>query len=133
MGVRPGKAQEFDNALQTMLSPRYLLVIDCEFRRFTVDGPITAAQVSEWLDEASRASKAGRHIVCLALPGANPVEIQTMSDSLGYERWPSGTILLPPKPAAFEDRHRMVDGNCSARPDNRTDFARRNATRPTPP
>jgi hypothetical protein len=77
------------------LSP-YLLLVDCETRRFTIERPPTMESFNLWCREVEHAIAAGRHIVCVPIQDKSTADIETLGFSLGYTLWPSRTILSPP-------------------------------------
>lgn len=77
------------------LSP-YLLLIDCETRRFTIERPSTMESFNLWCREVEHAIAAGRHIVCVPIHDKSTADIETLGTGLGYALWPSRTILSPP-------------------------------------
>jgi hypothetical protein len=77
------------------LSP-YLLLIDCETRRFTIERPATMESFNLWCREVEHAIAAGRHIVCVPIHDKSTADIETLGTGLGYALWPSRTILSPP-------------------------------------
>jgi hypothetical protein len=77
------------------LSP-YLLLIDCETRRFTIERPGTVECFDLWCREVEHAITAGRHIVCVPIHDKSTGEIESLGTGLGYALWPSRTILSPP-------------------------------------
>jgi hypothetical protein len=77
------------------LSP-YLLLIDCETRRFTIERPATMESFDLWCREVEHAIAAGRHIVCVPVQDKSTADIEMLGAGLGYTLWPSRTILSPP-------------------------------------
>ena len=82
--------------------PPYLLLVDCETRRFTIERPSTAGSFDVWCGEVEHAIAAGRHIVCVPIHDRSTSEIERLGASLGYAMWPSRTILSPPALKAAE-------------------------------
>ena len=76
--------------------PPYLLLVDCETRRFTIERPSTAGSFDLWCGEVEHAIAAGRHIVCVPIHDRSTNEIERLGASLGYAMWPARTILSPP-------------------------------------
>ena len=76
--------------------PPYLLLVDCETRRFTIERPSTAGSFDLWCGEVEHAIGAGRHIVCVPIHDRSTSEIESLGASLGYAMWPSRSILSPP-------------------------------------
>jgi hypothetical protein len=76
--------------------PPYLLLVDCETRRFTIERPSTAGSFDQWCGEVEHAIAAGRHIVCVPIHDRSTNEIERLGASLGYAMWPARTILSPP-------------------------------------
>jgi hypothetical protein len=76
--------------------PPYLLLVDCETRRFTIERPSTAGSFDLWCGEVEHAIAAGRHIVCVPIHDRSTSEIERLGASLGYAMWPARTILSPP-------------------------------------
>lgn len=76
--------------------PPYLLLVDCETRRFTIERPSTVECFDLWCREVEHAIAAGRHIVCVPIHDKSTAEIESLGTSLGYALWPSRTILSPP-------------------------------------
>lgn len=85
----------FRIARHPALSP-YLLLVDCETRRFTIERPATIECFNSWCREVEHAIAAGRHIVCVPIQDKSTGEIESLGSSLGYALWPSRTILSPP-------------------------------------
>ena len=77
------------------LSP-YLLLVDCETRRFTIERPATMESYDLWCREVEHAIAAGRHIVCVPIQDKSTADIEMLGTGLGYALWPSRTILSPP-------------------------------------
>ena len=75
--------------------PPYLLLVDCETRRFTIEQPSTIECFDLWCREVEHAVAAGRHIVCVPIHGKSTGEIESLGTGLGYALWPSRTILSP--------------------------------------
>ena len=75
--------------------PPYLLLVDCETRRFTIERPDTKECFDLWCREVEHAIVAGRHIVCVPIHDRSTGEIESLGTSLGYAQWPSRTILSP--------------------------------------
>lgn len=73
----------------------YLLLVDCETRRFTIERPATKECFDLWCREVEHAIAAGRHIVCVPFHDRSTGEIESLGTSLGYALWPSRTILSP--------------------------------------
>jgi hypothetical protein len=73
----------------------YILIVDCETHRFTVEGPMPQDQVAPWEAEAHRALAAGRSIVCIAIAGAQSQDVFSLGGELGCESWPPNTIIAP--------------------------------------
>jgi hypothetical protein len=73
----------------------YLLIVDCETYRFTLEGPLAPDGIEVWDVEASRALAAGRSICCIPIAGAEPPEILALARELGCECWPPNTIIAP--------------------------------------
>ena len=76
--------------------PPYLLLVDCETRRFTIERPSTVQCFDLWCREVEHAIAAGRHIVCVPIHDKSTSEIESLGTGLGYALWPSRTILSPP-------------------------------------
>jgi len=76
--------------------PPYLLLVDCETRRFTIERPSTTESFDLWCGDVEHAIAAGRHIVCVPIHDRSTSEIERLGASLGYVMWPSRTILSPP-------------------------------------
>jgi hypothetical protein len=74
----------------------YLLLVDCETRRFTIERPSSMEAFNLWCREVEHAIAAGRHIVCVPIHDKSTADIETLGTSLGYALWPSRTILSPP-------------------------------------
>lgn len=94
----------------------YLLILDCETRRFTIERPVSAASFRQWCREVDHAMASGRQVVCVPVNENYTAEIEAMSTGLGYTLWPSRTIIPPPDPAPGEQ---------GARPDAPDSDARR--------
>lgn len=75
--------------------PPYLLLVDCETRRFTIERPDRKECFDLWCREVEHAIAAGRHIVCVPIHDRSTSEIESLGTSLGYALWPSRTILAP--------------------------------------
>jgi hypothetical protein len=73
----------------------YLLVVDCETFRFTLEGPMAPERVAVWDRETGRAIAAGRSICCISIAGAEPREILALGAELECEAWPPNTIIAP--------------------------------------
>jgi hypothetical protein len=73
----------------------YLLIVDCETFRFTLEGPMEPERVALWEGEATRALAAGRSICCIPIAGAEPNEILVLAAELGCDSWPPNTIIAP--------------------------------------
>ena len=80
----------------TAFSPR-LLIIDCETRRFTIEGPIAKDCLNAWYSEADHALMAGRAIFCVPISDMGIDEIAALGAELGYDHWPPNTIIVPAK------------------------------------
>jgi hypothetical protein len=85
----------FRTARHPTLAP-YLLLVDCETRRFTIERPATMACFDLWCREVEHAIAAGRHIVCVPIQDKSTADIEMLGTGLGYALWPSRTILSPP-------------------------------------
>jgi hypothetical protein len=79
-----------------------LLVVDCETRRFTIEGPVAKDCVDIWFREANRAFAAGRDVFCVRINDRDPSEIVSLGVQLGYEHWPANTIIKPQYLSAIE-------------------------------
>jgi hypothetical protein len=86
----------------------YLLLMDCETRRFTIERPATMECFDLWCREVEHAIAAGRHIVCVPIQDKSTADIEALGMGLGYVPWPSRTILSPP---FSTDAEREVAGN----------------------
>ena len=73
----------------------YLLLVDCETRRFTIERPSTMECFDLWCREVEHAIAAGRHIVCVPIQDKSTADIERLGSGLGYALWPSRTILSP--------------------------------------
>jgi hypothetical protein len=73
----------------------YLLILDCETRRFTIEQPGSTANFRQWCQEVDKAIASGRHLVCVPVNKQNTEEIEAMGAGLGYTLWPSRTIIWP--------------------------------------
>ena len=78
------------------LANLYVLTMDCETQRFTIDGPLTQQSADNWIGEAQRASQAGRRIFSIAVADRDRRDIATLGTQLGYEEWPPKTIIALP-------------------------------------
>jgi hypothetical protein len=97
------------------LSP-YLLLVDCETRRFTIERPSSMESFNLWCREVEHAIAAGRHIVCVPIQDKSTADIEMLGTGLGYALWPSRTILSPPfsketEKVAAADDPRWQGGN----------------------
>jgi hypothetical protein len=75
----------------------YLLILDCETRRFTIEQPPSTVSFKQWCQEVDKAIASGRHLVCVPVNQQNLAEIEAMGAGLGYTLWPSRTIIAPPE------------------------------------
>jgi hypothetical protein len=103
----------FRAARDPRLSP-YLLLVDCETRRFTIERPSTMECFDLWCREVEHAVAAGRHVVCVPIQDKSTADIESLGTGLGYALWPSGTILslsfskVPERAAVADDSRRRT-------------------------
>jgi hypothetical protein len=75
-------------------APLFLAIVDHDTRRFTVEGPVVNDEA--WVIEIARAQKAGRRITfSLTEETAFEDAVALWGNIVGYERWPSRSIVLP--------------------------------------
>jgi hypothetical protein len=77
-----------------------LIILDHDTGRFTMEGPMT--DDGPWVNEIVFARRAGRRISCISIPAsANPDGVAE-PHVRGCTRWPSGSIVLPALPEAYD-------------------------------
>ncbi|HEX4027144.1 MAG TPA: hypothetical protein VHX18_05950 [Rhizomicrobium sp.] len=96
----------------------YLLILDCETRRFTIERPVSAASFRQWCREVDHAMASGRHVVCVPVNENYTAEIEAMSAGLGYTLWPSRTIVPPPDLAPGEQGVKPSDSEAKRKDDD---------------
>jgi hypothetical protein len=75
-------------------SPLFVLCIaDHDTDRFTLEGPMTDAEI--WVREVIAARRAGRDITCHVLDASPEEAAQAWMRAHGGIRWPSGSIVAP--------------------------------------
>jgi hypothetical protein len=75
--------------------PSHLLIVDCETRRFTIES-VGVDGVGIWYQEVNRAVTAGRKIFCVPVHDGDTGEVARLNVKLGYDQWPSKTIVAAP-------------------------------------
>ena len=82
---------------------QYLLIVDHDHERFTVEGPVYDSL--PWTEEIERAKRSGRQIDFRLVPNAKVNSIVEWANANGYEQWPEKSIINPiiniglPKPS----------------------------------
>jgi hypothetical protein len=96
----------------------YLLILDCETRRFTIEQPASTARFRQWCQEVDKAIASGRHLVCVPVNKQNTEEIEAMGAGLGYTLWPSRTIISPADTGEADTKTDVSDGQARKKEDD---------------
>lgn len=72
---------------------QFLLVIDHDNERYTIEGPIF--DNVPWTREIESARRAGRQIDFRIIPTPRVTAVMNWGVDLGYEQWPEKSIINP--------------------------------------
>jgi hypothetical protein len=72
----------------------YLLIVDYDTRRYSVDGPV--AEICSWERETRRLRSSGRSVRCFQTAAQQARLTTDRLRSFQYDRWPLRSIIDPP-------------------------------------
>jgi hypothetical protein len=75
----------------------HLLIVDCETRRFTIEGPLGRHKIYYWRQEVEGALTAGRSIFSIPIGKSDISLAKIVGQKLEFAYWPSKTIIMLPE------------------------------------
>lgn len=78
--------------------PQFVVIVDHEYGRFTVEGPV--GDFLPWVRAVEGARSAGRQVDFSIVSHRRSKPIFDWANEIGYELWPPGTIIDPGLKAA---------------------------------
>jgi len=77
--------------------PFYLVIVDYDAGRYSLDGPV--AEIEVWENKAARLRSAGRSVRCFQTTEQQAKLTADRLRSFQYDRWPLRSIIDPPMDA----------------------------------